>query len=147
MEVDRKKKWAIGLLSGSRKREGSGVEERRGYQGDIPTQSHEAGPQAGTWAKNKHSMTSRYLKGGDPLISLHHCPLCFWGNWGSGLKQVAQDHMGSDSQAFRVSLIGPTYQLFYGLVLWLGEGNGNPLQYFCLATVHGVTESQTQLSI
>ena len=37
----------------------------------------------------------------------------------------------------------------------LGEGNGNPLQYSCLenpmdrgdwwATVHGVTESQTQL--
>ena len=37
-----------------------------------------------------------------------------------------------------------------------GEGNGNPLQYFCLenpmdrgawqATVHGVTKSQTQLS-
>ena len=38
----------------------------------------------------------------------------------------------------------------------LGEGNSNPLQYFCLenpmdggswwATVHGVTKSQTQLS-
>ena len=38
----------------------------------------------------------------------------------------------------------------------LGEGNGNPLEYSCLensmdrgawwATVHGVTESQTQLS-
>ena len=38
----------------------------------------------------------------------------------------------------------------------LGEGNGNPLQYFCLensmdrgarqATVHGVTNSRTQLS-
>ena len=37
-----------------------------------------------------------------------------------------------------------------------GEGNGNPLQYSCLgnpmdkeawwATIHGVTESQTQLS-
>ena len=37
-----------------------------------------------------------------------------------------------------------------------GEGNGNPLQYFCLespmdgrawwATVHGVTKSQTRLS-
>ena len=37
----------------------------------------------------------------------------------------------------------------------LGEGNGNPLQYFCLgnltdrgawrATVHGVTKSQTRL--
>ena len=37
-----------------------------------------------------------------------------------------------------------------------GEGNGNPLQYFCLenpmdrgawqATVHGVTKGQTQLS-
>ena len=37
-----------------------------------------------------------------------------------------------------------------------GEGNGNPLQYFCLgnsvgrgawwATVHGVTKSMTQLS-
>ena len=37
-----------------------------------------------------------------------------------------------------------------------GEGNGNPLQYFCLknpmgrrawrTTVHGVTKSQTQLS-
>ena len=37
-----------------------------------------------------------------------------------------------------------------------GEGNGNPLQYFCLgnptdrgtlqATVHGVAKSQTQLS-
>jgi hypothetical protein len=37
-----------------------------------------------------------------------------------------------------------------------GEGNGNPLQYFCLenpmdggawqATVHGVTKSRTQLS-
>ena len=43
-----------------------------------------------------------------------------------------------------------------GLGRSLGEGNGNPLQYSCQensinriawwATVHGVTESQTQLS-
>lgn len=58
VEVDRENKWAIGLLGGSRKREASGVEERKGYQGDTPTQSHEAGPRAGTWAKNKHPMTS-----------------------------------------------------------------------------------------
>ena len=39
---------------------------------------------------------------------------------------------------------------------YLGEGNGNPLQYYCLensmdrgawsATVHGVAKSQTQLN-
>ena len=44
-----------------------------------------------------------------------------------------------------------------GLGRFLEGGNGNPLQYFCLknpmdkgawqATVHGVTESQTRLSI
>ena len=43
----------------------------------------------------------------------------------------------------------------YGLRRSPGEGNGNPLQYFCLenptdggawqATVHGVTKSQTGL--
>ena len=60
---------------------------------------------------------------------------------------MGSDYMGSDSQAFRAALIGPTYHLFYGLVLWLAEGNGNPLQYFCLAIIHGVTESQTRLSI
>ena len=64
---------------------------------------------------------------------------------------------GSESQAFRAALTGPTHQLFYGLVLRPGEGNGNPLQYFGLenskdrgawwATVHGVAESQTRLSI
>ena len=41
-------------------------------------------------------------------------------------------------------------------ILWLGEGNGNPLQYSCLgnpmdrgawwAAVHGVAKSRTQLS-
>ena len=41
-------------------------------------------------------------------------------------------------------------------VLWLGEGNGNPLQYSCLgnpmvrgawwAAVHGVAKSRAQLS-
>ena len=40
--------------------------------------------------------------------------------------------------------------------IWLGEGNGTPLQYSCLenpmgggawrATVHGITKSRTQLS-
>jgi len=44
-----------------------------------------------------------------------------------------------------------------GLERFPGEGNGNPVQYSCLenlmdsraswATVHGVTKSQTQLSI
>ena len=43
-----------------------------------------------------------------------------------------------------------------GLGKYPGEGNGNPLQYFCLenpmdrgawrVTVHGVTKSRTQLS-
>ena len=46
--------------------------------------------------------------------------------------------------------------LIPGLGIYPGEGNGNPLQYFCLenpmdrgawlATVHGVAKSQTQLS-
>ena len=46
--------------------------------------------------------------------------------------------------------------LIPGLEICLGEGNGNPLQYSCLgnpmdrrpwhATVHGVTNSQTQLN-
>ena len=47
--------------------------------------------------------------------------------------------------------------IFLGSRITAGEGNGNPLQYFCLenskdggawwATVHGVAQSQTQLSI
>ena len=46
--------------------------------------------------------------------------------------------------------------IFLLVNLVVGEGNGTPLQYFCLenpmdggalwATVHGVTKSQTQLS-
>ena len=46
--------------------------------------------------------------------------------------------------------------LFEVPILYLGEGNGNPLQYSCLenpmdgggwwAAVHGVARSQTQLS-
>ena len=46
--------------------------------------------------------------------------------------------------------------LIPGSGIFLGEGNGNPLQYSCLdnhlergawwATVHGVTKSQTRLS-
>ena len=46
--------------------------------------------------------------------------------------------------------------LIHGLGRYPGEGNGNPAQYFCLenpmergawrAMVHGVAESQTQLS-
>ena len=53
------------------------------------------------------------------------------------------------------------YEVVMGLIPGLrrspGGGNGNPFQYFCLentmdrgawqATVHGVTKSQTQLSV
>ena len=49
-----------------------------------------------------------------------------------------------------------TFNLFYTLDVYTGEGNGTPLQYSCLenpmdggawkAAVHGVAESQTQLS-
>ena len=61
---------------------------------------------------------------------------------------------GSDSKASAYNAGDPGSIL--GLGRSPGEGNGNPLQYYCLenpmdrgtsqATVHGVTKSQTQLS-
>ena len=49
-----------------------------------------------------------------------------------------------------------TQTLYVGKQVWLGEGNGTPLQYSCLGnpmdggtwqtTVHGVAKSQTRLS-
>ena len=53
---------------------------------------------------------------------------------------------------------GPSSQsyVFFNSHVWMGEGNGNPLQYSCLenpmdggawwATIHGVAKMQTQLS-
>ena len=48
------------------------------------------------------------------------------------------------------------YTLLILYIIQVGDGHGNPLQYFCLenppdrgawqATVHGVTKSQTRLS-
>ena len=48
------------------------------------------------------------------------------------------------------------YKLLEQFILYVGEGNGTPLQYFCLenpmdggawwAAVHGVAKSRTQLS-
>ena len=61
---------------------------------------------------------------------------------------------GSDGKesACKAGVLG----LIPGLGISPGEGNGNPLQYYCLenymdrgawwATVHGVGKSQTQLS-
>ena len=60
---------------------------------------------------------------------------------------------GSDGKASAYSAGDPG--LIPGLGRSPGEGNGNPLQYFCLenprdrgalqATVHGVAQSQTQV--
>ena len=98
---------------------GGGGEEgtQKGYS---LIQSHVVGPRAGTWARNKNPVTSRVPQVWGPNnLPSPSSLLCFWGNWGSGLKQVAQDHMGSESQAFRAALISPTNQLCYGLALWL----------------------------
>ena len=55
-----------------------------------------------------------------------------------------------------ISLIFLFTHIFFGVVVFDGEGNGIPLQYSCLenpmdggawkAAVHGVTDGQTQLS-
>ena len=61
---------------------------------------------------------------------------------------------GSDGKASAYNVGDPA--LTPGLGRYSGEGNGNPLQYYCLenpmdrgawqATVYGVTKSRTQLS-
>ena len=65
---------------------------------------------------------------------------------------VLRGGSGGKVSAYNVGNLG----LIPGSGRTTGEGNGNPLQYSCLgnpmdkeawwATVHGVTESQTQLS-
>ena len=62
---------------------------------------------------------------------------------------------GSDGKESACNVEDPG--LIPGLGRYPGEGNGNPLQYSCLenfmdrgawwATIHGVTKSQTQLSL
>ena len=55
-------------------------------------------------------------------------------NWATSLSHLT---------TFSLSLLGP-------VMLYVGEGNGNPLQYSCLenpmGTVHGVAKSRTWLS-
>ena len=68
------------------------------------------------------------------------------------LPLVPRGGSGGKVSAYNAGTLG----LIPGSGRTTGEGNGNPLQYSCLgnpmdkeawwATVHGVTENQTQLS-
>ena len=105
----------------------------------------------------------KWLSSSSSILSGHHFPshafsivphICFYSGLFSSLIIFLGFPCGSDGKASAYSVGDPGS--IPGSGSSPGEGNGNPLQYSCLenpmdrgarlATVHGVTKSQTQLN-